>query len=106
MLAPYKERQADGRLRYEQIQVRQMTGHFEPEGFALMRDGSPERADFYELFYYGSTGGGFKNVLRGQFSTPYLKNSSRGASMISNATRRLRLIGRALIGTAPMAHGG
>ena len=105
LLAPYKERQADGRLRYEQIQVSQMTGHFEPEGFALMRDGSPERADFYELFYYGSTGGGFKNVLRGQFSTPYLKNSSRGASMISNATRRLRLIGRALIGTAPMAHG-
>ncbi|MBL05895.1 MAG: hypothetical protein CMJ99_09700 [Planctomycetes bacterium] len=105
LLAPYKERQADGRLRYEQIQTSQISGHFEPEGFALMRDGSPERADFYELFYYGSLGGGFKNVLRGQFNTPYLKNSSQGASMISNATRRLRLIGRCLLDTEPMAHG-
>ena len=41
-------------------QISQMSGHFEPEGFALMRDGSPERSDFYELFYYGSLGGGFK----------------------------------------------
>ncbi|MEC9353444.1 MAG: hypothetical protein VYD81_09015 [Planctomycetota bacterium] len=105
LLAPYKERQADGRLRYEQIQTSQIGGHFEPEGFALMRDGSPERSDFYELFYYGSLGGGFKNVLRGQFSTPYLKNSSRGASTISNATRKLRLIGRTLLATEPMAHG-
>ena len=105
LLAPLKERLGESRMTYERIQTSAMSGHFEPQGFASLRDADPERADFFEIFYYGGKGGGFTDCLRGQFNTPYLQTSSRSAGQIRNVTQRLRLIGRSLLGTEARTHG-
>ncbi|MBI4601676.1 MAG: hypothetical protein HY721_06930, partial [Planctomycetes bacterium] len=88
---------------WDQIPATNVSGHFEREGFARLEDHDPERRFFHEVFYYRQLGGGFSQCLRGQFATPIALNT-RGA-VIRNVSRRLRLVGRGLLGTERASHG-
>ncbi|HLU48812.1 MAG TPA: hypothetical protein VK116_12040, partial [Planctomycetota bacterium] len=82
-------------------------GRFEPQGFVRIEDGSPERASFYEtVFYRDLAGGQFGGLLRGRFHTPILslETASQNRSRVVNVTKRVRLIGRALLGTQATVH--
>ena len=80
------------------------SGHFEPEGFAVLRSGYRETQGFDEIFYYqNQSGGNFRNCLRAQLNTPFLEDRPFG--VVYNVTRRVRLVGRSLLGTLPAAHG-
>jgi hypothetical protein len=92
---------------FPRLEVTGMQGYFEPQGFARIRDSFIERWDFYEIFYYDRLAGGFSDCLRGQFQTPILASSisAEANPVVQNVTRRLRLTGRALLGTQPASHG-
>jgi hypothetical protein len=78
-------------------------GGFEREGFARLDEmQNVEKRRFYEIFYYKQSG--FSQCLRGQFGTPIIQDASRGSN-IRNVTRRIRLIGRGLLGTERKTHG-
>jgi hypothetical protein len=93
----------DRGLVLQSFPARSFSGQWEQEGFALLRDDNPVRANFFEVMYYGRLGGGFSNCLRGQFHTPILGEISLGTAF--NVTRRIVLKGRALLGTQPQSHG-
>ena len=88
------------------IAAANMRGHFEPEGFARLESSAADLREFYEVFYYRRLGGGFQQALRGQFGTPVLGANLRSPSgaRIHSVTRRLRLIGRSLLGTPRQTH--
>lgn len=82
-------------------------GSFENEGFVRIEDGNPERAFFFETVYYREhTGNRFSELLRGRFHTPMLRLNAAAdfSSRVVNVTKRLRLVGRALLGTGPAVH--
>jgi hypothetical protein len=85
------------------VKVAGSSGHFEREGFARIDVGitDRERQGFYEIFYYRQAG--FSQCLRGQFSTPIVGQFL--GTLVHNVTRRLRLVGRSLLGTERKAHG-
>jgi hypothetical protein len=104
---------------------------FEREGFARLEDTAAERQAFFETFYYKDSG--FTQCLRGQFGTPICRSAtpagqeqptpqqtlvererdplerqklqSAAGGRITNVTRRIRLIGRGLLGTERKTHG-
>jgi hypothetical protein len=79
------------------------TGHFEAEGFARIEAHNEDIAAFHEVFFYKRLGSGFSRCLRGQFETPILGGIQ--SATVYNATRRLRLVGRSLLGSEAAAHG-
>lgn len=90
---------------YPRIGVSNARGHFERSGFARIRDGYVERAEFFEIFYYESfSGGAFTQCRRGQFHTPILSVTNVNGT-VHNVSKRLRLVGRSLLGTRPESHG-
>jgi hypothetical protein len=98
------ERDFDARLRPVDAGATSLSGRFEAEGFARVRDNSAELAPYFnEVFYYGRLAGGFSHCLRGQFQTPLVNGTNN--SRVDNVTVRLRLIGRALLGTRAQIHG-
>lgn len=88
---------------FDQIPAVGFSGRFEPEGFARLSSDDPALRDFYEVFYYRRLSGGFAECLRGQFGTPIVLTSRSGS--FENAARRVRLTGRALLGSKPASHG-
>jgi len=102
----------------ENLPTQNLSGHFEKEGFARMADERYTAAGgasypsetfyFYEIFYYRRLQGGFATCLRGQFETPLLlrlsDQAASGQVRVHNVTRRLRLVGRGLLGTQRVAH--
>ncbi len=108
-----------------------VNGFFEREGFARINYNSCQLGGFREIFYYQSrNGGNFNNCLRGQFSTSLywtegnenravqiqqnqqaarqglqVNNQSPFRGSLQNITTRIRLIGRALLGSRPQTHG-
>ena len=88
---------------FEEIPAVGFSGRFEPEGFARLSSDDPALRDFYEVFYYRRLSGGFAECLRGQFGTPIVLTSRSGT--FENASRRVRLTGRALLGSKPASHG-
>jgi hypothetical protein len=82
-----------------------VSGRFEPEGFARLESNHPETSNFYEIFYYGQLAGGFSSCLRGQFGTSFTADKVLPGAPIRNVSRRLRLIGRSLLGSPRQAHG-
>jgi hypothetical protein len=94
-------------------------GNIEKEGFMRIQDTTDELRDHCEIFYYRSySGNRFEGCLRGQFQTPIVLAgiSLAGPQQvqqqqrqvvehpIENVTTRLRLIGRACLGSRAKAH--
>jgi hypothetical protein len=91
------------RLWPENIPGGGLSGHWEREGFARLYDRVAVRFGWSEVFYYKSMGGGFSGCLRGQFGTPISQRVV--AATFHNVSRRLRLVGRGLLGTERRTHG-
>lgn len=85
------------------VPVSGKSGDFEPQGFVRLEDPHQERSRFYEVLYYDRVANAFFDCLRGQFDTPILSGATYGT--VHSVTRRLRLVGRGLLGTERKTHG-
>ncbi|MEM7263006.1 MAG: hypothetical protein AAF488_13520, partial [Planctomycetota bacterium] len=89
------------------IRVATVSGEFPQDGFARIPDRYPERDQFFEIFYFTElTGRAFEKCIRGQFRSPILNipEAARRGSRIQNITKRIRLLGRGLLGTQRETH--